>query len=145
MRLSTTPKKRAAAAAYAEVGTVLHACKAAEIDRATFYRWLKTDPEFAAAVELAREDAADRLEREVVRRAVEGVEEPLVSGGKMLGTVTRYSDTLLIFALKGLRPQKYRDNARLEVVTIDAIDAEIQRLTAELGNASAGVDAGSEA
>jgi hypothetical protein len=32
-----------------------------------------------------------------------------------VGVVQEYSDTLLIFLLKGARPQKYRDNVRQEV------------------------------
>jgi hypothetical protein len=32
----------------------------------------------------------------------------------MPAAVREYSDTLLIFLLKGMRPQKYRDQARVE-------------------------------
>jgi hypothetical protein len=60
----------------------------------------------------AIEAGADVLEAEAWRRAVEGVERPIVSGGKVVTTVREYSDTLLIFLLKGRRPEKY---ARFEV------------------------------
>jgi hypothetical protein len=49
-----------------------------------------------------------RLEDEAVRRAYEGVERPVFQGGKQVGVVREYSDTLLIFLLKALRPEKYR-------------------------------------
>ena len=54
----------------------------------------------------------DVLEDEAVRRAKEGVEEPVYQGGKLVGHVQKYSDTLLIFLLKGAKPQKYGDKVR---------------------------------
>ena len=89
------------------------ACEAAEVGRSSHYRWLD-DPEYREAFDLAKEDAADILEAEAKRRAVEGVEEP--AGwykGEAGGVVRKYSDTLLIFLLKGLRPEVYRE--RMEV------------------------------
>jgi hypothetical protein len=59
---------------------------------------------------MAKEMAADRLEEEAWRRAVDGVEEPVgFYRGEPGAYVRRYSDTLLIFLLKGLRPEKYRE------------------------------------
>jgi hypothetical protein len=45
---------------------------------------------------------------------VEGVEEPIVYQGEITNTVRRYSDTLLIFLLKARRPEKFRDNVKVE-------------------------------
>jgi hypothetical protein len=59
---------------------------------------------------MAKEMAADRLEEEAWRRAVDGVDEPVgFYRGKPSAWVKRYSDTLLIFLLKALRPEKYRE------------------------------------
>lgn len=95
--------------ALAETGNVTLAASAAGVNRATPYRWRQDDPDFARAWEDAMEAAADKLEQEAWRRAVEGVEEPVYRGGKLVGTVRKYSDTLLIFLLKGARPHKYQD------------------------------------
>lgn len=95
---------------FLETANVSRACRVASINRATHYDWLASDPEYAEAFREAEEHAADLLEAEARRRAVEGVEEP--AGwyqGKPGGTVTKYSDTLLIFLLKGARPEKYRE------------------------------------
>ncbi len=63
----------------------------------------------------AEEVAADRLEAEAWRRAVEGVERPVGwYQGKPGGYVKEYSDVLLIFLLKGLRPEKYRERMELK-------------------------------
>lgn len=71
------PKKRAFLAAYAECGTVTRAAEIAGIERNTHYVWLKDDPDYAKACEAAYEQAAERLEQEARRRAVEGVEKPV--------------------------------------------------------------------
>ena len=56
------------------------------------------------------------LEDEAIRRAKDGVrEKPVYQGGKLVGHVQEYSDTLLIFLLKGARPEKYRDRVQQEL------------------------------
>jgi hypothetical protein len=107
------PKKRAFLAAYGETGNVRLACHAAQIGRSSHYRWLD-DSDYAEQFEQAKTDAVDVLEAEARRRAVEGWEEPVGwYKGQAGGTVRRYSDTLLIFLLKGAAPRKYRE--RMEV------------------------------
>ena len=107
-------KKKAFLAAFRQTGNVRLACEAAQVGRSTHYRWLEADAAYEEAFELAKEDAADILEAEATRRAVEGVKKP--TGwykGKAGGYVREFSDTLLIFLLKGLRPKVYRE--RVEV------------------------------
>lgn len=104
------PQQRAVLKAFQETGNVRLTCKAAGVGRSSHYRWLAEDPEYHEAFDLAKLQAADVLEAEAHRRAVEGIEEPIgwyrgVAGG----TVRRYSDVLLIFLLKGLLPERYRE------------------------------------
>lgn len=108
-------KKRAFLVAYSEVGTITHAAELAGITRRTVQNWKNSDPDFAAAMVEAEEKAAERLEQEARRRAVEGVAEPVYQGGKQVGTVRKYSDTLLIFLLKGAKPEKYRERVSQEI------------------------------
>ena len=104
------PYKRAFLAAFRETGNVCLACQAAGVGRSSHYRWLEQDPEYREAFDQAKEDATDVLEAEAHRRAVEGVEEPVGwDKGVAGGTVRRYSDVLLMFLLKGLRPERYRE------------------------------------
>ena len=103
------PKKAAFLAALAEVGNITQAAEIAGIDRKTHYIWMKNDPDYSAAYEAAMEQAADRLEQEARRRAVEGVAKPVFYQGRQVGVVQEYSDTLLIFLLKGARPEKYAE------------------------------------
>lgn len=108
------PKKRAFLAALAEVGNITQAAEIAGIERKTHYVWMEKDENYAAAFKDAMEQAADRLEQEARRRAVEGVEKPVYQGGKKVGVVREYSDTLLIFLLKGARPEKYKERIAAE-------------------------------
>lgn len=91
------------------MGVVRDACKAAEVGRSTAYDRRAKDPEFRQAWDEIIDATTDTLEREAYRRATLGVEEPIYYKGQEVGKVRRYSDTLLIFLLKGRKPDVYRD------------------------------------
>jgi hypothetical protein len=117
--------------ALAESGNVTAACSAAMVDKTTAYERRQTDAEFGRRWKEALSEAADLLELEARRRAEKGVDEPIVYQGELAGqwvdeggnpcqkgtpnakfmplTIKKYSDTLLIFLLKGIRPKKYRE------------------------------------
>lgn len=99
----------------ARVGIVGAACKKAQVGRTTAYKTRDEDAEFAAAWAAALDDAADDMETEAWRRGKAGVLKPVYQGGKKVGSVREYSDTLLIFMLKGTRPEKYRDRQQIDV------------------------------
>lgn len=98
------------------LGTVTAAAEAVGVCRTHAYELRRSDPEFAEAFTEALEEAADRLEEEARRRAVEGVELPLMHGGKRVLdddghplTIRRHSDALLLALLKARRPLIFRD------------------------------------
>lgn len=109
------PKKAAFLAAYARCGIVSRACRAAEVGRTTHYEWVKTDPEYKAALENARHEAIEVLEAEAIRRAKKGWLEPVFHEGVVCGHKRKFSDTLLIFMLKGAAPEKYRERVEATV------------------------------
>ena len=131
------PKKRAFLAAMSNTANVLRAAQIAGVDRDNHYLWLKKDSEYAAAFEIAWQRGMDALEAEAVRRACEGVSKPIFHGGKRTidvvqnpdGSIKRdasgrpmgipaavreYSDTLLIFLLKGRNPTVFGDRLKQE-------------------------------
>lgn len=99
---------------FEKLGTVMRACKAAKVGRSTVYEWKQKFEEFALGWADIEEATTEAMEREAYRRAVEGTVKPLVSAGKHVTNVTEYSDTLLIFMLKSRRPERYRDNFKVE-------------------------------
>ena len=92
-------------------GNISEAARQAGIDRKTAYNSKAKAPEFAEAWEEAVAESTDTLEAEARRRAVEGVEEPVYYRGAVVGHITKYSDGLLMFLLKGKRPDEFRDTA----------------------------------
>jgi hypothetical protein len=163
------PKKSAFLAAYIHTASITKAAKSARVDRALHYRWLKDDEGYAIAFAAASEQAAQLLEDEAVRRAYEGVEEPLVYQGEFTYpsvpdpkgrheevdlvtgevtmssgwkksrkplTINKKSDVLLMFLLKGFRPEKYRDRVSAELSApgggpIQLEDKRLAKLTDE--------------
>lgn len=97
-RTIRTPKKEAAFLEELSQGnSVAQACRAAEIGRTTAYDWRNADEDFAARWDAAIEEGTDLLEDAAKKRAIDG------------------SDTLMIFLMKGRRPDKYRDNSTVKL------------------------------
>ena len=133
-------KKRAYLTAYARLGVIRQSCVAAEIAHSTYYEWLKNDPVFGDAVENAREVCIETLEQEADRRAVAGIRRYKFYQGKpILHPETGkpyyehiYSDVLLIFLLKALKPEMYREGYQQSDEEINRdIEAAIASLKAK--------------
>lgn len=115
-RTIRTPKKEAKfLAALQGTCNVRHACEAANIAPNSVYLWKRDDPEFSRKWEQALEIGSDTLEAEAIRRARDGVDEPVFYQGEVCGTVRKYSDTLLIFLLKGHKPERYSEKVQTEL------------------------------
>ncbi len=65
----------------------------------THYNWLKKYPDYRAAFEEARDQLADLLEGEIVRRGFFGVEKAVTVAGKR-EVVREFSDQLAMFWMK---------------------------------------------
>jgi hypothetical protein len=79
--------KRKFLRAFAQIGMVGKAADAAGIDRDYHYYWLKSDESH-----------------------VQAFDHPVIYEGKITDSYKAYSDNLAMFFLKGLRPDRYRDN-----------------------------------
>lgn len=90
-------KKRAFLAAYEQCGNITQASKAVGISRQTHYDWMRDDDDYKKAFADAEEAAGDALEAEARKRALAG------------------SDTLLIFLLKGHKPEKYKERVAADL------------------------------
>lgn len=131
-----TPDQHAFLVAFVETATLTHAAEASRVDRSRHYDWVR-DPVYARAFMAAKEAAADRLEGEARRRAVEGVERAVGwFQGEPGGYERVYSDTLLVTLLKAWLPDRYKDRA--EVINLQDIDvtrltpAVLEKITAAL-------------
>ena len=113
-RRFSIPKKKRFIEALARGGNVVQAAATVGVSHAHVYWVRKRDPAFAEQWEEALDMAMDGVESEMRRRAVDGWEEPVFYRGEQVGAVRRYSDSLLVTLLKAHRPEKYRENYRVE-------------------------------
>lgn len=124
-------------------GNVRAACMAASIDRTEVYRRRGFDDRFRDRWDTSLDEYVEVLEAELHRRAVQGVErtKSYFYKGKKVGqdTVREFSDVLLIFRLKALRPEVYRERHEVKHTGTDQnLDAEIKQLARELEALAAG-------
>ena len=130
----STPKKRgrmpairrkaaqaAFLAAFEKSANVTQACRAADIDRSTFYDWMEKYETFSLLYHQAEQTANDNIRAEIFRRGHDGWDEAVYQLGKYRGTVRKYSDTLLIFLAKARMPE-FREKQSLEVTTPGSVE-----------------------
>ena len=98
----------------AKTGNVTVSVIAAGVSRQYAYLHRHESEKFAAEWEEAITQSIDLLEAEARRRAHEGVTKKIYYQGDEIGEVQEYSDSLMMFLLRAHRPQKYRDNQRIE-------------------------------
>jgi hypothetical protein len=114
----TAEKKAAFLDVIAHGGTATKAARAVGLARSRAFELRNEDPAFAEQWEAAWAEGTETMEDEGHRRATEGVtrEKGVYHRGALVATevVTEYSDTLLIFMLKGRKPETYRDNLNVE-------------------------------
>lgn len=103
----------------AKSARVCKSCELANISYSEVYRRRQIDEDFRKRFEDAYEQGVQRLEDEAVRRAMVGVDEPVFYKGEEVAKITRYSDTLLTFLLKGNRPDKYKERVENTNLNLD--------------------------
>jgi hypothetical protein len=103
-------RRKAFLRALAVGATVAAASRHARIAWSTVYAWRRDGPKFRAAWDraaaLGRHPLAARVGSALIERAIDGVDEPVLRNGEIVGTRKRYSDRLLAFALESLRERR---------------------------------------
>lgn len=123
-RTRRTPKKAEdwdgfLAALLANKGQVSHAAQAIGMHRQRAYEHREQDESFAREWDEIVERTTEEMEREAMRRGMEGIDKPVYYQGELVDTLREYSDTLLIFLLKSRRPEKYRDHHQVQHTGLD--------------------------
>lgn len=86
-----------------------NAAKMAGYSRSSAYNYRKEDKAFSERWDDSLAEYKETLEAEADRRAHDGVTEGIYYQGKEVGSVQKYSDSLLMFRLKKIDPS-YREN-----------------------------------
>lgn len=116
-------------AALEETGMVTTSAMAAGVHTETPYAHRDKDPAFAKAWEDALNKYRDRLEIEAYRRAVVGWDEEVYQLGNYVGTVHKYSDSLLQLKLKRHRPMEYRERLQADLSHTDTNAEKVVEMT----------------
>ena len=136
----------------AKGGYLMASCAAAGYSSSSVYEWRHADPAFAERWEQALAVALERMEKEMDRRAVDGVARKkfLRNGNPIIDPATglqyeerEYSDTLMMFRAKKLDPA-YKDRSSVEltganggaIATTQNIDADAAAKIASLVQAA---------
>lgn len=80
------------------MGIVSSACETVKIHRSTYYEWLKSDPEFAQAVEAVNDRQIDLVESKLLERIKEGDTTATIFYLKTKGKKRGWSEKLEIEA-----------------------------------------------
>ncbi|HEX7854189.1 MAG TPA: hypothetical protein VF503_10880 [Sphingobium sp.] len=109
----TPERQRAFLEALADSGSVKHAARSVRMSSEGAY-YLRRQPgaeEFAAAWQAALDHGVRRLEDIALDRAINGVEVPVYSYGKLIGTRVVHNDRLLMFLLRNRAPERFGTDA----------------------------------
>lgn len=94
---------------------VRDASRIAGIDGTLPYARRIDDEEFRLAWEQASKIGTKMMEAEAGRRAYHGTLKPVYHAGEECGQIREYSDSLMMFLLRGRKPAKYRENSKVEL------------------------------
>ena len=102
-------------------GNVSEACKAANIARPTFYVYMKTDEDFANAVDDIRESLLDMAESQLMKQINDGNTTSLIFYLKTQGRSRGYGDEVALTGKNG--KDLIPDTARFmpETITINVV------------------------
>jgi hypothetical protein len=109
-------------------GVITTACEAAGVGRTTVYDKRNADPVFAIAWDEALVEAADRIEAEVIRRAIDGYGVPVRYKGDVVGIDRAFSDSLAQMVLKAHKPDKYKERVQIDIPEINKALPILQEL-----------------
>jgi len=112
-QLSTEAWQSVFLSSFSQCGNITRSSEAAEVTRQAVFYAYKRDPDFRALYEEAKEESIERLEDVARKRATES------------------SDNLLIFLLKSMRPEVYREIVRNENINVN-MNANLDRLDRQL-------------
>jgi hypothetical protein len=134
----TADRQRAFVAHLAATGIVAEAARHIGASLEALYK-LRHKPgaeEFAAAWDAAVERGVLRIEHGALQRAIEGVERPIVSGGRLLGWHRVHNEALVMFLLRQRRPDRYGAELALKLKPGDPLFERIKQqvLDAEYGD-----------
>lgn len=94
----------------ASTGAIVRSCKRCKIGKRKINRLREDYEDFEQKMQESLSKYVEDMESEADRRGMQGVDKAVYFQGEIVGYEKKYSDDLLKFRLRGLRPERYRDN-----------------------------------
>ena len=121
-----------------QTGNVKRAREAVGYSLSSVYEWRDADARFAADWAGAIEEYATQLEEEADRRGVKGyVTQTYTDESGQVHEVRHYSDNLLMFRLKGIKPDMYREHKKGDGVPPQVVQLMVQKVLVYLDDTQA--------
>lgn len=118
-------------AEYSNCGAINVSAAGASISVEGYNYWLTADTySFQKRFGLAQQQYLEKMAIEADRRAIEGVDHPVIHQGVITDTYKTYSDNLLMFRMKKLDPS-YREAAITVELGMDQLLSYMQKRQAE--------------
>lgn len=114
----------------ATTGNLEASAAAVGINPRTAYAWMQKSDEFREQVNQARAQAMTQIEREIARRGINGVQQPVYYQGEVVGQVTQYSDRLLLALARANDPNRWSEKQHVvtENHTVDGPESAKNKL-----------------
>lgn len=137
-------KKEAVIELYSQIGNLSETSRRLGVDRRTIYTWINNDPEFFDSYTAARWMSAEPLLAEATARATIGQDKPVIYQGEIKDYYKEKSDNLLMFLIKGVRPEYAQEQVHHTgstgnnnvVIVLQGSDEDRDRLNKVMGIAS---------
>jgi hypothetical protein len=111
----TTPEfKEAFIDMLQQLPIITEVCKILQVSPSSVMDERDRDLEFDRRVKEAQGIGYGGLEAEALRRARDGVLEPVFHQGMEVGRVRKYSDKLLMFLLRGYKPARFNPGVKID-------------------------------
>jgi hypothetical protein len=121
-------------AAFSVSGSIIEACRWSGTSRESHFRWMRDDPTYPPRFAEAEKQSTRTLEDEAVRRAKNGIEEPILYKGKPVYvqgqplTKLTYDTTSLWKLLEARAPEKYKRDSKIDI----SVQTQADRIGAKL-------------
>jgi hypothetical protein len=123
----THVKKRAFLMGFVQTGSRVKAAKVAQMDDRMHWHWLKTDPIYSEAFGRAEQMAGDRVEDRLYTLSLEGTRKGVYHQGVRIGEEDVVYPTLILAALNGIKPERYK----YRIDTTQSVSPAMQALMAQ--------------
>tara|TARA_R100000008_G_scaffold86834_1_gene81942 strand:+ start:3393 stop:3887 length:495 start_codon:yes stop_codon:yes gene_type:complete len=101
-------------------GTDAKALKVSEISRTTLYRW-KQDPDFLTEYTQCKKDFGENIEHKAYQLVLHMLTPEVIDKKVEYNKDARYFQTLTMFVLNGMFPEKYKDHKGAEQEASDVM------------------------